>query len=139
MVALALEHSAISASTPPGHELFTETAVRHFKIEIDPVEWQKLKRDNRTYVRAAVSVNDDAFKSVGVRLKGQGSFRPLEDRPSLALKFDEFVRRQKFCGLTKILLNNSYQDRSYLSENICASLYRDAGVPVGRVTFATVD
>ena len=124
---------------PPGHELFTEAAVRQFKIHIEPAEWDKLKVDNRTYVRAAITVDSQAFKPVGVRLKGQGSFRPLEDRPSLAVKFDEFSDGQKFCGLTKIMLNNSSQDRSYLSEYICTSLYRDAGVPVGRVTFARVE
>ena len=131
--------SPASAADSPGHDLFTETAVRHFKIQIEPTEWDQLKADNRTYVRAGITVDGQAFKPVGVRLKGQGSFRPLEDRPSLAVKFDEFVDSQKFCGLTKIMLNNSSQDRSYLSEYICTSLYRDAGVPVGRVTFARVD
>jgi spore coat protein CotH len=128
-----------AAATPPGHEVFSEAAVRHFDIQIGPAEWDSLKKDKNTYVRAAVTVGHERFKEVGVRLKGQGSFRPLEDRPSLALKFDEFVEDQKFCGLTKIMLNNAYQDRSYLSEYICTSLYRDAGVPVGRVTFATVE
>jgi len=140
IIAIATGHSvAVADTNAPGHELFTEGAVRHFKIQIDPIEWQNLKNDNRTYVRASVTVNSDTFRHVGIRLKGQGSFRPLEDRPSLALKFDEFVQDQKFCGLTKIMLNNSSQDRSYLSEYICTSLYRDAGVPVGRVTFAIVE
>jgi len=141
-VALAFVLSAFSAAfgaNPPGHELFTEAAVRQFKIHIGPAEWDQLKADNRAYVRASITVDDQTFKPVGVRLKGQGSFRPLEDRPSLAVKFDEFVEGQKFCGLTKIMLNNSSQDRSYLSEYICTSLYRDAGVPVGRVTFARVE
>jgi spore coat protein CotH len=141
-VALALLLSSLAAAlaaNPPGHELFTEAAVRQFKIHIEPAEWNKLKADNRTYVCAAINVDGQAFKSVGVRLKGQGSFRPLEDRPSLAVKFDEIVGGQNFCGLTKIMLNNSSQDRSYLSEYICTSLYRDAGVPVGRVTFARVE
>jgi spore coat protein CotH len=90
-------------------------------------------------VRAAITIDGEEYKPVGVRLKGQGSFRPLEDRPSLAVKFDEFAGSRKFCGLTKIMLNNSSQDRSYLSEYICTGLYRDAGVPVGRVTFARVE
>ena len=128
-----------AAATPPGHELFAEPAVRHFDLQIGPAEWESLKRDKNSYVRAAVKVGNESFKDVGLRLKGPGSFRPLEDRPSLALKFDEFVEDQKFCGLTKIMLNNSSQDRSYLSEYICTSLYRDAGVPAGRVTFATVE
>ncbi len=138
-LALVLSLAPAFAADPPGHELFTETAVRQFKIHIEPAEWHQLKADNRTYVRAAITVDGQGFKPVGVRLKGQGSFRPLEDRPSLAVKFDEFADHQRFCGLTKILLNNSSQDRSYLSEYICTSLYRDAGVPVGRVTFARVE
>jgi spore coat protein H len=141
-----LAHPQSALAAPPAHDLFTASAVRHFKIQIGPTEWESLKKDKSTYekdkstyVRAALTVGNESFKDVGVRLKGQGSFRPLEDRPSLALKFDEFVEDQKFCGLTKIMLNNAHQDRSYLSEYICASLYRDAGVPVGRVTFATVE
>lgn len=139
IVALAAAILHINGADPPGHELFTENAVRQFKIQIDPVEWENLRKDNRSYVRASIKVDGETFKPVGVRLKGQGSFRPLENKPSLALKFDEFVDSQKFCGLTKIMLNNSSQDRSYLSEYICTSLYRDAGVPVGRVTFARVE
>ena len=141
-VALGLVLSSFTtafAANPPGHELFIEDAVRRFRIHISPAEWDKLKADNRTYVRAAITIDGEEYKPVGVRLKGQGSFRPLEDRPSLAVKFDEFVGGRKFCGLTKIMLNNSSQDRSYLSEYICTGLYRDAGVPAGRVTFARVE
>ena len=139
VLALAAAILLVNGADPPGHQLFTETAVRCFRIQIDPIEWENLKKDNRTYVRASVTVGDETFKSVGVRLKGQGSFRPLEDKPSLAVKFDEFTDDQKFCGLTKVMLNNASQDRSYLSEYVCTSLYRDAGVPVGRVTFARVE
>jgi len=141
-LALALLLSCLAAAfaaNPPGHDLFTEAAVRQFKIQIEPAEWTRLRADHRIYVRGSITVDGQPFKPVGVRLKGQGSFRPLEDKPSLAVKFDEFVDAQKFCGLTKIMLNNSSQDRSYLSEYICTSLYRDAGVPVGRVTFARVE
>ena len=117
-VALALLLSSLAtalAANTPGHELVKERAVRQFKIHMEAAEWEKLKADNRSHVRASITVDGDGFKPVGVRLKGQGSFRPLEERPSLAVKFDEFVI-QKFCGLTKIMLNNSSQDRSYLSE-----------------------
>jgi spore coat protein H len=134
-----LARSAASSNNPPGHELFSEAVIRHFKIRIENAEMEKLRRDNHTYVRATVTEGTNVFSEVGVRLKGRGSFRPLEDRPSFAVKFDEFVPAQRFCGLTKIMLNNSYQDRSYLSEYLCTSLYRDAGVPAARVTYARVE
>jgi spore coat protein H len=129
-----------SAAEPraPGDELFSDPAIRHFKIDIADPELQTLRRDHKTYVRATVTAGEQTFKGVGVRLKGEGSFRPLDDKPSFAVKFDEFEPDQRYCGLNKIMLNNSSQDRSYLSEYLCTSLYRDAGVPAARVTFARV-
>lgn len=123
---------------PPGDALFSDPAIRHFKIDITDAELQRLRRDHKTYVRATVSAGEQRFEEAGVRLKGVGSFRPLDDKPSFAVKFDEFQPGQRYCGLDKIMLNNSSQDRSYLSEYLCTSLYRDAGAPAARVTFARV-
>ncbi|MCI0745689.1 MAG: CotH kinase family protein [Verrucomicrobia subdivision 3 bacterium] len=140
LLAALLSFDLVAADgAAPGHELFSETAIRHFRIVLADSELEKLRRDHNTYVRSTVTVGDQEFRDAGVRLKGRGSFRPLEDKPSFALKFNEFTAGQRFCGLTKILLNNSSQDRSYLSEYLCTSLYRDAGVPAARVTFARVD
>jgi spore coat protein H len=136
---LALVSSASAADRrPPGDELFSDPTIRHFKIDIAEPELQKLRRDHKTYVRATVTAGGQIFKDCGVRLKGEGSFRPIDDKPSFAVKFDEFEPAQRYCGLNKIMLNNSSQDRSYLSEYLCTSLYRDARVPAARVTYARV-
>jgi len=120
------------------NELFADLIVRQFKIHVAEPEFQKLKRDNHTYVSATVAVGDQVYSNVAVRLKGRGSFRPLDDKPSLAVKFDQFVPGQKLFGLSKIMLNNSVQDSSLLSEYVATSLFRDAGVPAARVTHARV-
>ena len=70
---------------------------------------------NRQYVSATVAVGGVTYSNVAVRLKGIGSFRPLHEKPSLAVKFDEYVEDQKFFGLSKIMLNNSAQDPTYLA------------------------
>src|SRR5947207_7940788 len=127
---------AQSAGRVAGDELFSTAAIRHFAIVIREPELQKLKQQNRSYVSATVTVDEKVFQDVAVRLKGRGSFRPLEDRPSFAMKFDEFVPRQKLFGLSKIMLNNSSQDSSLLSEYLATSLFRDAGLPAARVTHA---
>lgn len=74
--------------------------------------------------------------NVGVHLKGEGSFRALTEKPSLAIKFDQFVEKQTYHGLKKLMFNNSVQDRAYLSELLATQLFRDAGVPAARVTHA---
>jgi hypothetical protein len=75
---------------------------------------------------------------VGIHLKGMSSFRPIDEKPSLAVKFNEYVAGQEYCGLTRVLLNNSVQDPTYLAEYLATASFRDAGVPAARVTHARV-
>jgi hypothetical protein len=72
---------------------------------------------------------------VGVRLKGNGSFRTISDKPSFSIKFDEY-EDQTYHGCKKLMFNNSVQDTSYLCELIATQLFREAGVPAARVTHA---
>src|SRR5882762_5685277 len=113
--ALAVTLGGNVKGTSAGQELFSGP-IQHFKIEIATPELEKLRRENRTYVNATVSVGEKVFKDVAVRLKGQGSFRPLNDKPSFAVKFDEFTPKQKLFGLSKIMLNNATQDSTLMSE-----------------------
>jgi spore coat protein H len=127
------------AKADPGAELFNSPKLRRFKIRIAPDQYEELKKENRRYVRATIVEGGVAYTNVAVRLKGNGSFRPLHEKPSLAVKFDEYVPDQKFCGLSKIMLNNSSQDGSFLAELVSLGLYRDAGLPASRVTHAFVE
>src|SRR5439155_4110247 len=130
--------AAVSGNSSPGDALFSAEEVPRFKIQIAANELDKLRRDNRSYVRATVSVGTNTLQDVGVRLKGHGSFRPLDDRPNLTLKFNQFSSGQKLYGLSKILLNNASQDTSLMSEYVAARMFREAGVPAARVGHARV-
>ena len=67
--------------------------------------------------------------NVGIRLKGMGSFRSIEEKPSLVVKFDEFATNQHYRSLNKLMFNNSVQDSTYLAELMATQLFRDAGLP----------
>jgi len=45
---------------------------------------------------------------------------------------------RRFRGYSKLSLNNSVQDPTFLCEALCREMYEAAGVPVPRVDFATV-
>ncbi len=80
------------------------------------------------------------WRDVGLHVKGAaGSRRGIDDKAALTLNFRKFTPGQRFHGLRKIHLNNSVQDSSFMDENICSELYRKAGVPTPRVTYATVE
>ncbi len=124
----------------PGEVLFDNQTVLPLRIEIAPSELAVLRRDDRKDVRATVYQGTNVWRDVGLHVKGAaGSRRGIEDKPALTLNFGKFTPKQRFHGLRKIHLNNSVQDRSYLTENICGELYRRAGVPAPRVTYATLD
>jgi len=123
----------------PSHALFaTNAPIRLFEVTVAGAEWDQLVKNNRAYVRGSVKVGSEIFNDVGVRLKGNGSFRPLNEKPSLVIKFDHYVPDQELFGQSKIALNSSSQDGTYLADFIANGLFADANVPVSRVAHARV-
>jgi len=124
---------------PPGDALFNDGKIRTFKIEVAEPALGILQKDNRNYVRGNVRDGETVYRDVGIHLKGMGSFRPLNEKPSFVLKFDKFTPDQEYLGLSKFMLNNSSQDGTYLAELMATQMFRDAGVPAARVTHAFVE
>ena len=124
------KRSAITAA------FFADPTIRLFDLQISPAELSQLTRNSETYVPAELREGETVLARVGVRLKGNGSFRSISEKPSFAIKFDEYVESQTYQGFKKLMFNNSVQDPSYLSELIATELFREAGVPAARVTHA---
>ena len=123
----------------PAHALFSTNApIYTFNIEVSGGELAALQKDNRSYVRGTVTVGTNVLKDVAIHLKGNGSFRPLQEKPSFVTKFDRFVPDQKLFGESKLALNNSSQDSTYLADFMANEMFREANVPVSRVTHARV-
>jgi len=86
---------------------------------------------------ASVTVDGETVSSVGIRKKGfLGSLDSI--RPSLKIDFGEFVGGQKHLGLARLTLNNDKQDPSHVDQCVGYQLFREAGVPAPRCSFAHV-
>ncbi len=125
-------------------ELFERTNLMRLAIRVDAAGMDALRQRSdgageRARARAEVSEGGRVYADVSVQLKGFSSFRPIDDRPSLTLKFNRHVRGQRFHGLEKISLNNSMQDSSRLNEVVARELFAAAGVPVPRATQVWVE
>jgi len=75
---------------------------------------------------------------VGIRLKGQASFKALTGKAAFKVKFNELVKGQKFLGLKKLTLNNMVQDPSMVHEALAYEAFRAAGVAAPRTGYAYV-
>ena len=124
-------------------EFFARGPLPRLGIDIAPPDLDKLRQNPRGYVPATVreaaagDARETVYEKVGVHLKGgAGSFRGVDDRPGLTLNFKLYSPEQRFHGLERLHLNNSVQDPSYMSECLGNALFRDAGIPAARVTWA---
>ena len=100
-------------------------------------QWNRQNALPRPWVEAEVSGVGGRSETVRLRLEGAaGSFRTIDDRPSMALHFERSMG--KFSGCQQLLLSNSVQDPSHCNERIARQLFLDAGVPTGNATHARV-
>lgn len=124
----------------PGADLFATSTVVRLQIELADDAVDRLRREPRGDMPARVREGNTVYSNVTLHVKGAvGSFRPIDGKPSLTLKFGQFSASERFHGLRQIHLNNSVEDPSFLNEKIGAELFRTAGVPASRVAHALVE
>ncbi len=120
-------------------ELFAETALLRVRLEVTSEDLKSLRSDPRRYVHATLREGTNVLRDVAVRLKGSSSFQNVDGKPSFTLDCDRFRAGRRFRGLTRIHLNNSLEDPSYLNEKLGSELFRAADVPAPRVSHAIVE
>jgi len=92
------------------------------------------------YVKGAVDFEGIHLVNVGVRYKGNGTFVDSQGSEKLPLKLhlNEYVKGQKFAGLTTLNLHNQVTDPGYMNEVIAYWMFRNAKAPAPRTAYAKV-
>jgi spore coat protein H len=91
-------------------------------------------------VHADLEFGPHSFKDVAVRYKGNGTFLSSQDSLKRSFKIDlnDFVKGQKLAGMSQVNLHNSVRDPSHMNEALGYQLYREAGIPAPRTSYAKV-
>lgn len=117
-------------------EWFAHGPIPVLRIELTDDAIASLRKEPRTFVRAALREDASAPLRVGIKCKGSaGSFRGFDDRPGLTV---EVRGGADFHGLAKFHLNNAVQDDTLLQEALAYEVFRRAGLPAPLVTHARV-
>lgn len=119
-------------------EFYGDTALWHIDLRIDENDLNRLRKEPRVYVSGDIRIGDVRIEDVGIRLKGAYSFQGLNGKPSFKIKFNHFQKDQHFLGLKKLTLNNMGQDRSEVHEWLAYRVFRAAGVPASRTSYARI-
>ncbi len=125
----------IPAQRDPGALLF-DGGIVHIDLTIEDDAWQALEADPRSWVPAHVAIQGFPDVDTAVRLKGNGSFQPIGEKPSWKLDLGRFVEDSEIDGLDELVLNNMVTDPSGMREHLAYEVYRHLGVPAPRTRHA---
>ncbi len=149
---LAGERCLAQGEKIDGDRLLDPSRLLHIRITMKDEDWDALRHQQRhgasffagapiddpfTWFNADIKIDGTLVRKVGVRKKGLFGSMDTE-RPSLKVKFNEFVEQDPVQGLNRLTLNNNKQDTSQVSQHLTYKLFRDAGVHAPRSSLAWV-
>lgn len=123
-----------AASRVMGYEgrLFDTSRVHTINIIMD--DWQEFIASCKSeeYSSCTLVIDNEAFKNVGIRGKGNTSLTQVEsygnDRYSFKIEFDHYDDTRNYHGLDKLCLNNIIQDNTYMKDYLSYQMMREMGV-----------
>lgn len=100
-------------------------------LRLEPKEWVD--------GQATITTEEEVFSgALQLRLKGNGSFQPIDEKPSFKLDTGKADSDPFIDGLEHLVMNNCSTDPSCLREHETYWVYNIAGVPAPRTGFAKV-
>ena len=123
-------------------KLFDDSYVHTIDLLIaDPQSFFEASQDEN-YVMADVLIDNEEFKNVGLRAKGNNSLHLSKEydllRFSFKIEFDHFQKGYSYHGLDKLSLDASFQDNSYLKTKLTYDMFETMGVPTPLTSFAKI-
>ena len=93
-----------------------------------------------SYAHAALTIDGKKLENIGLRFKGNSSYRSSQRGLRRPFKIDtnRFVKGLKWFGRTKLNLSNSFKDSTYLREKLGYEIFQAAGLPTPGVGWAHV-
>jgi hypothetical protein len=139
------------AGKQPGSEgfIFDPEAFHHFKVEMEPDNWEWLQDNALTeeYVPCTVVFEGYRYHGAGIRFKGawttlQGWFddegNQICPKLSMKIRFNKYDSCGRFRGVRRLVFNAAVYDFSIMRERIAYEVIRNAGLEGPRATHATL-
>ncbi len=122
------------ASRAMGYEakLFDTSRVHTIEIVMDDWDGFLETCENEEYAACSVVIDNEAYKNVGLRAKGNTSLSTVSqmgsDRYSFKIEFDHYDSGKAYYGLDKLCLNNLIQDNTMMKDYLTYRLMASFGV-----------
>lgn len=113
-------------------------------IDIIMEDWDSFIEtcENEEYVSCSLVIDNEAYKNIAIRAKGNTSLSSVSsmnsDRYSFKIEFDHYDKTKTYHGLDKLCLNNLIQDYSLMKDYITYNLMRKAGAAAPLCSFVYI-
>ena len=147
LVVGAIWGAAAQAAGGPANWMYEPTSFTEVRLTLPPASEAALESEPKEYVEGTFELAETAGTpgtagpfsaplTVGIELKGNlGSLRSIHEKAAFKIKFDKFVKGQRFLGLEKMTLNNMVQDPSMIHETVTYGAFHAMGVPAPHTGF----
>lgn len=124
------------ASAQTADDLFDPFTLHEIRLFINSRDLQQLRRnfELNTYYTADLLWRGLRVRNVAVRSRGTGSRNGT--KIGLLVDVDRYSSSQRFLGLTSLVLDNLWQDPSFMREQLAMAIFRRMGQPAPRTSFA---
>ena len=111
-------------------DYFDSSSLMRVDVTVDSADWQAMldSAASEEYIECDIALNGESVSSAGIRCKGNSSLSMTQDeRYSFKINFGEYVKKQTFHGLDKMVLNNTQSDNTFIKEYLSCYLLNRAG------------
>ena len=124
------------------NRLFDNTKVHTIDIVMD--DWDEFiaNATSEEYYTAAMVIDGEAYKNVGIRGKGNTSLSTVSsmnsDRYSFKVEFDHYDNSITYHGLDKLSLNNLIQDTTMMKDYLTYTMMKEFGAAAPLCSFVYI-
>lgn len=124
--------------------LFDAQHVSELSITISREDWNTMVGVpiEKKYVPCDIEWDGETCSNAGIRLKGNTSLIGVADynsfRYSYKIEMDHYDQNAALAGLDKLILNNIYEDPSYMAEYLAYRCYEHLGIPTPYFSFVNI-
>lgn len=141
----ALGIEVVSYASGYEGRLFDRSRVHTIDIVMDDWDGFIETCENEEYAACSVVIDNEAYKNVGIRAKGNTSLSSVSamgsERYSFKIEFDQYDSTKSYYGLDKLCLNNIIQDNTYMKDFLVYQMMGAFGVdsPLCSYVYITVN
>ena len=127
--------AATPATAQTATDLFNGEVIEEIRLFMNSRDLLELREryTDDTYYTADLEWQQLRVRNVGVRSRGNASRSPT--KLGLRIDFNRFRTGQRFLGLTSLVLDNFWQDPSFMRERLAMAFFERMAQPAPRLSF----